>query len=201
MGSSLQCRQRHLGHPASIAAQTVPRCRCASRHRKRSEQSDTCGSQCSLPLCESPFHCRGRIACRFRIPRPSGPAGRARPVLGSAHPAPRGRLCRDTGSRSSLPLPHGVVATPHSCLRHGVQGLACRIHRRKRRFALNDRHASRRSSSSIPFTQSSWTPSAQRGRRKPAPDIWCCREESNLRPTDYESVALPTELLQQSVEL
>ena len=26
------------------------------------------------------------------------------------------------------------------------------------------------------------------------PDGWCRREESNLRPTDYESVALPTEL-------
>lgn len=30
------------------------------------------------------------------------------------------------------------------------------------------------------------------------PDViafnWCQREESNLRPTDYESVALPTEL-------
>ncbi len=25
---------------------------------------------------------------------------------------------------------------------------------------------------------------------------WCCWEESNLRPTDYESVALPTELQQ-----
>lgn len=25
---------------------------------------------------------------------------------------------------------------------------------------------------------------------------WCWREESNLRPTDYESVALPTELHQ-----
>ncbi len=28
--------------------------------------------------------------------------------------------------------------------------------------------------------------------------IWCCREESNPRPTDYESVALPTELLQRT---
>src|SRR5450759_1080097 len=27
--------------------------------------------------------------------------------------------------------------------------------------------------------------------------IWCWREESNLRPTRYECVALPTELLQQ----
>lgn len=29
--------------------------------------------------------------------------------------------------------------------------------------------------------------------------FWCRREESNLRPTDYESVALPTELLRQGV--
>src|SRR5690348_14501386 len=28
---------------------------------------------------------------------------------------------------------------------------------------------------------------------------WCRREESNLRPTDYESVALPTELLRHSL--
>ena len=27
--------------------------------------------------------------------------------------------------------------------------------------------------------------------------LWCWREESNLRPTRYECVALPTELLQQ----
>ena len=26
---------------------------------------------------------------------------------------------------------------------------------------------------------------------------WCRKEESNLRPTDYESVALPTELFRQ----
>ena len=29
--------------------------------------------------------------------------------------------------------------------------------------------------------------------------LWCWWEESNLRPTDYESVALPTELHQRSV--
>src|SRR5262245_30409605 len=27
---------------------------------------------------------------------------------------------------------------------------------------------------------------------------WCCRVDSNHRPTDYESVALPAELLQQT---
>jgi hypothetical protein len=30
------------------------------------------------------------------------------------------------------------------------------------------------------------------------PFKWCRREESNLRPTDYESVALPTELLRRT---
>lgn len=30
---------------------------------------------------------------------------------------------------------------------------------------------------------------------------WCWREELNPRPTDYESVALPTELLQQEINL
>ena len=29
--------------------------------------------------------------------------------------------------------------------------------------------------------------------------VWCRREESNLRPIDYESIALPTELLRQTV--
>ena len=30
--------------------------------------------------------------------------------------------------------------------------------------------------------------------------IWCWREESNPRPTDYKSVALPTELRQQDAQ-
>ena len=35
------------------------------------------------------------------------------------------------------------------------------------------------------------------GARKLVPESWCRKEESNLRPTDYESVALPTELFRR----
>lgn len=43
------------------------------------------------------------------------------------------------------------------------------------------------------------SPDMRRGRRPfnitQVFDLWCRREESNLRPADYESAALPTELL------
>lgn len=39
------------------------------------------------------------------------------------------------------------------------------------------------------------TMSLRLGEQKEPDCEWCRREELNLRPTDYESVALPTELL------
>ncbi len=35
-------------------------------------------------------------------------------------------------------------------------------------------------------------------RCEPATEIWCRKVDSNYRPTDYESVALPTELFRQA---
>lgn len=40
-------------------------------------------------------------------------------------------------------------------------------------------------------------PILEKGPRPNLLFIWCWQEESNLRPTDYESVALPTELRQR----
>ena len=53
----------------------------------------------------------------------------------------------------------------------------------------------------FPLPNPSWTPSGPGAGRKPTLTFGADGRESNLRPTDYESVALPTELLRQAWEL
>lgn len=49
----------------------------------------------------------------------------------------------------------------------------------------------------VPFSHSGSPPRAARTRTPRCPSQWSWRRESNPRPTDYKSVALPTELRQR----